>query len=69
MNPIEELSKITESLKAVASTGDAAEVANPLSAIKESATNIGRSFSGSWLGYHSKVYYAGFAPPPPWGPF
>jgi len=65
MNPIEELSKITESLKAVASTGDAAEVANPLSAIKESATNIGRSFSGSWLGYHSKVYYAGFAPPPP----
>jgi predicted nucleotide-binding protein len=23
------------------------------------------AFSGSWLGYHSRVYYEGFAPPPP----
>jgi predicted nucleotide-binding protein len=65
MNPTKELSQIADMLTALATTGDSAEVAEPLRAIKQSATNIGRSFSGSWLGYHSKVYYAGFAPPPP----
>ncbi|MCI4031467.1 TIR domain-containing protein [Dickeya dianthicola] len=25
---------------------------------------ISKSFSGSWLGYHSRVYYRGFNPPP-----
>ena len=27
------------------------------------ADQVGRAFSGSWLGYHSRVYYEGFAPP------
>jgi predicted nucleotide-binding protein len=65
MNPTKELSQIADMLTALAITGDSAEVAEPLRAIKQSATNIGRSFSGSWLGYHSTVYYAGFAPPSP----
>ena len=26
---------------------------------------VGRSFSGSWQGYHSRVYYAGLSTPPP----
>ena len=33
------------------------------------ANNIGKSWSGSWLGYHSKVYYANFQPPPPGAAF
>src|SRR5271170_3209709 len=29
------------------------------------AEAIGHAFSGSWLGYHSRVYYEGFRRPPP----
>ncbi|KPF73032.1 hypothetical protein IP68_17125 [Blastomonas sp. AAP25] len=36
-----------------------------LKALDDVATEIGRSFSGSWLGYHAYVYYAGLTPPPP----
>lgn len=35
-----------------------------LSLVK-SAENIGKSWSQSWLGYHSRVYYLDFQPPPP----
>jgi predicted nucleotide-binding protein len=65
MNPTDELLHIAVALKALVITGNAAEVAKPLRAIKVSAIEIGRSFSGSWLGYHSRVYYAKFTPPPP----
>ncbi|KHT15061.1 TIR domain-containing protein [Pectobacterium brasiliense] len=36
------------------------EVDNLIDITKE----ISKSFSGSWLGYHSRVYYRGFTPPP-----
>jgi hypothetical protein len=65
VTPIQELFEIARTLKNAASAGEAADVEGPLQAIKKSATEIGRSFSGSWLGYHSRVYYANFAPPPP----
>jgi predicted nucleotide-binding protein len=65
MNPTEELLQIAKTLKSLALAGEASSVAEPLEAIKASATDIGRSSSGSWLGYHSRVYYANFASPPP----
>jgi predicted nucleotide-binding protein len=65
MKPAEELSQIARTLKRCAATGDAVDIVEPLQAIKRSATDVGRAFSGSWLGYHSKVYYADFVPPPP----
>jgi predicted nucleotide-binding protein len=65
MKPAEELFQISTALTRLAAAGDAAEIIGPLQAIKTSATEIGRAFSGSWLGYHSKVYYEGFAAPPP----
>lgn len=34
-------------------------------AIRRVADSISKSFSGSWLGYHSKVYYRNFDSPPP----
>lgn len=37
--------------------------------LAKSASNIGESWSGSWLGYHSKVYYKNFQPPPPGAAF
>ncbi len=36
-----------------------------LNALEKAARTIGRSWSGSPLGYHSRVYYADFQPPPP----
>ena len=36
-----------------------------IEALIEAANEIGKSWSGSWLGYHSRVYYEGFISPPP----
>ena len=35
-----------------------------LNSLQETAENIGMSWSQSWLGYHSCVYYNNFCPPP-----
>ena len=43
--------------------------ASCVEALAESAQNVGRSWSGSWFGYHSKVYYAGLKSPPPGAAF
>ena len=34
-------------------------------ALLKACSDIGKSWSGSWLGYHANVYYAGLKPPPP----
>src|SRR5208282_4934066 len=44
---------------------DSAAFASPLEALKDAANEVGKSWSGSWLGYHSRIYYAGFKPSPP----
>jgi predicted nucleotide-binding protein len=33
--------------------------------VNDVAKQFGRAWSGSWIGYQSRVYYADFAPPPP----
>ena len=65
MNPYEELFAIAERLRKAANGVDSDDIAEPLSAQEAAARLIGRSFSGSWQGYHSRVYYADFSPPPP----
>ena len=65
MTPHEELFALAEKLGKAAGGADGEEVANPIDALEEAAQKIGRSFSGSWQGYHSRIYYAGFSPPPP----
>ena len=65
MTPYEELFALAENLKKAASGADNDDIAKPLGALEEAARTIGRSFSGSWQGYHSRVYYAEFSPPPP----
>ncbi len=65
MTPDEELFVLAESLKKAASGSADDAVDKPVSALEQAARNVGRSFSGSWQGYHSHVYYAGFATPPP----
>lgn len=61
----EELFALTENLEKVAEDAETDQINKPLAALEQAARTIGRSFSGSWQGYHSCVYYAGLSPPPP----
>lgn len=36
----------------------------PLDRLNESSNLVSKSWSGSWMGYHSRVYYKEFQPPP-----
>lgn len=40
-----------------------------IDALSNAANAIGKAWSGSWLGYHSRVYYIDFQPPPPGATF
>jgi hypothetical protein len=35
-----------------------------LKALSDAATDLGKSWSGSWFGYHSRVYYKNLVPIP-----
>jgi predicted nucleotide-binding protein len=64
MNSSEELFLLAEGLDTAASKCDLEEVSAPLNVLKGAAHQVERSFCGSWLGYHSRVYYEGLKPPP-----
>jgi predicted nucleotide-binding protein len=64
MNTSEELFDIAKKLDAAGALADANDIGKPLRALSEAAHEIGRAFSGSWLGYHARVYYKDLAPPP-----
>ncbi len=61
----EELLKIADRLGDVAKRAGGPEIADPLRRLEESATHVGRAWSGSALGYHARIYYRGLKPPPP----
>lgn len=61
----DELFEISEQLRSIQAKFDSAEVKAPLEKLEEEAKKIGRAWSGSWLGYHSRVYYRDFQSPPP----
>jgi hypothetical protein len=61
----EELFRITDPLSSAAAAIEADEIAAPLAALRDAVATVDRSFSGSWMGYHSRVYYEGFQTPPP----
>ena len=65
MTAHEELFQLIEPLSAAASAIERDEISQPLSALRTAVAEIGRAFSGSWLGYHSRVYYENFQAPPP----
>jgi predicted nucleotide-binding protein len=63
---------LEEELEAIAAEADAIALrmtepkfAQSLDALNDAAETAGRAWSGSWLGYQSRVYYAGLQPPPP----
>jgi predicted nucleotide-binding protein len=65
MNSFEQLFQLAKQLEAAAETGKADNIQQPLNSLRDAAHQVQRAFSGSWLGYHSRVYYESFAPPPP----
>lgn len=65
MTAHKELFQLVEPLNTAASAIERDEISRPLSALRTAVAEVGRAFSGSWLGYHSRVYYKNFEPPPP----
>jgi predicted nucleotide-binding protein len=65
MTPFEELTAAAKRLLTAGSVGESDSIAVPLRALGDAADEMRRSFSGSWLGYHSRVYYQDLAPAPP----
>lgn len=65
MTAHEELFQLIEPLNAAVSAIERDDVSQPLSALRAAVAEVGRAFSGSWLGYHSRVYYENFQAPPP----
>ena len=60
----EELRQIHNDLTALAARCEE-EILEPLKALIHAAEEVGKAWSGSWIGFHSLIYYAGFSPPPP----
>jgi predicted nucleotide-binding protein len=61
MNATSEILQIADSLSDMASKPDF----KPLDALMKAAEEVGKSWSGSWLGYHARVYYKDLQPVPP----
>lgn len=62
---IEELRAIAERLKRAAAVGERDDARGPLQSVMDSAAHVAKAWSGSNLGYQSRVYYADFEVPPP----
>jgi hypothetical protein len=61
----EKLFDLAKQLETAGATSNTEDIEQPLEALQDAARQVGHAFSGSWLGYHSRVYYEGFATPPP----
>lgn len=65
MTAYEELTHLIEALSAMASTIERNDISQSILALHAAVAEVDRAFSGSWLGYHSRVYYENFQSPPP----
>jgi len=71
----EQLLAISDSLDGLVARGNQDEIQIPLQSLKQACNQVGKSWSGSFLGYHAFIYYLNLQPPPPgthfsqeWGP-
>ncbi len=71
----DELFEIAEQLDSLRAKFDSEHVKGSLQKVEDAANKVGKAWSGSWLGYHSRIYYRDFQTPPPgahfsqeWGP-
>jgi predicted nucleotide-binding protein len=63
-DPHDELLEIADRLNELAEKGTAPEIKDSLKRLEDAATRVAKSWSGSHLGYHARVYYKDFSPPP-----
>lgn len=61
----EKLLILATQLEQVAKESKSPKLTETLDKLREVANQFGRAWSGSCLGHHSCIYYAGFAQPPP----
>lgn len=60
----EKLFAAADKLDELVKRAESAAIAKPLQKVRDAANEVGRAWSGGWLGYHSRVYYANFEPVP-----
>jgi predicted nucleotide-binding protein len=61
----EELLEIADRLERIWERAAEPDIKPRLDRLEEAATQIGKAWSGSCIGYHSRIYYKGLVPPPP----
>lgn len=61
----DELFEVADLLEEVNKKGETSKVSGPLDALESAADQVGKSWSGSLVGYQSRVYYRNLEPPPP----
>jgi hypothetical protein len=69
MSIFQKLEKIKSELKKINGRLEDEDFKRPLENLQDAANQIGQSWSGSWFGYHSRVYYKDFQKPPPGAEF
>jgi len=62
---VSELERVAAGLDQQAGAGSKVEVTEQIADMQRASKQFSDCFSGSWLGYHSRVYYNGFKKPPP----
>ena len=60
----DDLQTIAERLDQLVDHGRSTDIQQPLMELKQAAETIGRSWSGSWIGDHARIYYRDFQPQP-----
>ena len=65
MTLVDELNAIVCRLDQMLASSKSDDIAAVLRRLMDAATEVGRAWSGSALGYHANVYYAGLTAPPP----
>ena len=65
MTAIEDLSQIAGSVAVVRARIQNKALKAPIEALRKSAKNAARAWSGSNIGYHAVVYYEDLQPTPP----
>ncbi|MBI3882492.1 MAG: nucleotide-binding protein [Verrucomicrobia bacterium] len=61
----EKLFVAARQLEEIVKEATSIKITEPLEKLIEVSNQVGRAWSGSWIGYQSRVYYADFAAPPP----
>ena len=61
----EELTQMVATLEGLVERSRKEDIQQPLARTRQAAEQVGKAWSGSWIGYHANVYYRDFQPPPP----